>query len=137
MAFDPAKYGATPVATSTGFDPRKYGATPVQQKSSVMPAPVQKKGLDNWASNIPVLSQIQDFGIGLGSAIGRAGMGLGEAALKVGGVGEKLLTGSDKNAQNAIMMSRYLKDEVFNKPYEQNLETMSGKGGTLTGTIAP
>lgn len=64
MTFDPNKYGAKPVATSTAsFDPSKYGAKPVQKSTEVPTAPQEPQqgflkslamgtGIPRLASNV-------------------------------------------------------------------------------------
>lgn len=99
----------------------------------------------NWASNVPGLKQVQDFGVGVGSAIGNAGIGLGQLALK-GGMGftsglEKA-TGGFLKADNSLAQDTYdqmekLKQGIFNKPFEGNKATISGQAGTVVGSLAP
>lgn len=82
-------------------------------------------GQKNWASNVPGLSQVQDVGIGIGSAVGRTVLGAGEAAAR--------LTGFEGTAEGI----RKAKEAVYVKPFETNLQTTSGKVGNVIGNIAP
>lgn len=72
-----------------------------------------------------------NFGVGLGSEIGKTGFGLGQAALK----GAAALTKSDflkRAAENVGMIS----DRLYTKPFQEQLKTTSGKAGQLAGTAA-
>ena len=99
------------------------------------------QGLQNWASNIPGLKQIQDAGLAVGSTIGQTGLGLGQAALKVGSyVGNKMnniLPGSVDTSfnDNLVKQMEDLKYGMFKKPAETNLATTSGKVGTTATNI--
>jgi len=122
-----------PKSTSTiQFKPK------VQQPVTPIP-----KGVDNWASNVPGLKQIQDFGLGIGSAIGTAGLGLGQSALKtgmfVGDVMNKIVPGSVDNslAQKTVDILEKGKQNIYQKPIEKNLQSYSGVGGQVVGNLAP
>lgn len=97
----------------------------------------------SWASAIPGLKQVQDFGVGVGSAIGNAGLGLGQTALRFGaGVGDlmnKVAPGSVDTslARGAIDTLEKGKNAIFNTPFEGNKQTYSGKAGTFVGNMAP
>lgn len=107
-----------------GIDDRELGQR-IAAKYPEYQSQITYKGIENWASDVPVLSQIQNAGIGIGSAVGRAVLGVGEAASR--------LTGFDGAAEGI----RKAKEAVFVRPFEKNLQTTSGQVGTVVGNVAP
>lgn len=118
---------------------QKVAAKYPQYASSI----VATQGVDNWASKIPGLSQMQNVGIAAGSAIGKTGLGLGQAALKAGmGItsGLSKLTGGFLPVDNSLAQQTYDtlergKEAIYQRPFEKNLQTPSGKASTLATNI--
>lgn len=77
------------------------------------------------------INALNRFGIGLGTEIGKAGLGLGETALK----SFSALTG--KSTQPQQEQIRNIKSNVFQKPYEEETSTLTGGVGALTGKALP
>lgn len=77
------------------------------------------------------INALSRFGIGLGTEVGKAGLGIGETALK----GFSALTGvSTQPVQEQL---QNIKSNVFEKPYEEETSTLTGGLGTLTGKAIP
>lgn len=132
--------GTMPSVQSSTANPIQRGAfgLPITPKQ----APEVKKseqtltGKDNPVGNLPVIKQATQFGVGIGSAIGKAGLGLGQTFLKGANVISNLM-GNEKNQYNPIIQKmEELKQGIFEDPYKKELGTLAGKAGKLTGDIA-
>jgi hypothetical protein len=75
---------------------------------------------------------LSNVGLGIGRAIGKTGLGLGEATLR--GVGA--VTGS-KYAKDRADELQKASEAIYSKPFEQQLQTKSGQLGTAIGGLAP
>lgn len=90
--------------------------------------------------SLPGVKQFNQFGVGMASAIGSAGLNLGKAASKVVGGISKLI--GNKPAQEFYGATVPGNIDTINKkilkdPYQSDLSSISGKVGNLTGTVAP
>jgi hypothetical protein len=79
----------------------------------------------NWLTNNPLVN----LGVGIGSSIGKGIIGTAEVAAKLalpkGGLEEKVVGGLEK-----------VKSNIYQKPFEKELSTISGKTGEVVGDIA-
>lgn len=80
---------------------------------------------------------LSNFGIGLGSEIGKAGIGLGQAFLKGSNIIGNVM-GAKQNQYDPIIKSmESIKKGVYEKPFEKQLDSFSGKAGEFFGMAAP
>lgn len=79
---------------------------------------------------------VTNFGVGIGSGIGQAGLGLGQAFLKLSGkVGGVM--GYDENQYSGLIDNlEKLKKKIYVEPFEERLKTTSGSLGKTTADIA-
>lgn len=85
---------------------------------------------------LPVIKQATEFGVGVGTELGKAGLGLGQAFLKGANVVGNVL-GTGHNQYNPIIDNlEKIKQEVYQKPFEKELETIPAKAGELTADVA-
>jgi hypothetical protein len=115
------------VQTSTGVQSRRERLAPVINPPSTV----------NALNETPVLGQLSNFGIGIGSAIGKAGLGLGETALKTASGLGKLVGADTSYADKYTQALGKIKENVYQKPFEKSLETTSGKAGEIVGNVIP
>lgn len=89
-------------------------------------------------ANIPVIKQLSSAGVGVGSAIGKAGLGIGQAALKgVGALANVMSKGTSERFTDPLVRNiERIKQDVYDKPFEAQLASPSGKAGTGLGTAA-
>lgn len=93
-------------------------------------------GKDNPVGSLPVIKQATQFGVGIGTEIGKAGIGLGQTFLKGANVISNLM-GNEKNQYNPIIQKmEEIKTGIFEDPYNKELGTFGGKAGQLAGDIA-
>lgn len=85
--------------------------------------------------SLPVIKQATQLGVGIGSAIGNAGLGLGKAALKVSRPVANLMGLGQANQEGQDNIDAINKG-VFQDPYKKELNTVGGKVGQGIGTIA-
>ena len=106
-------------------------------KTKYRSAPVNNLQTDT--SYTPVVSELSNFGIGVGTSIGKAGLGLGQLITK--GLSKfNRATGSSELADYNDKMTQGLEDikqNVFTKPFEKQTSTGFGQAGNAVGTIAP
>lgn len=146
MAFDPAKYGAKPVATSTqGFDPNKYGAKPVQKVSNsvmpqVTPSPTWSSGGKSFADIIPHSTYNPEY-TGLGNifkAVGNIPHEVATAVENVARVPKAIydtVTDPNVKARGFLGGAKDFATSVYDvagKPLTQGLSTL---GNTLLGGL--
>lgn len=126
---------------------KKFGkaptATPVVKKEPIKITRAEYeakfgKPNANPYSEVPVLGQLSNIGIGIGSSIGKAGLGLGQAALKgVGALGDVISKGTAKNyTQPLVENIESIKNKVYQEPFKKELGTTSGKVGEFIGTAS-
>lgn len=94
-------------------------------KSPVVPPTPEKRPTINPYQDTPVLGPLTNFGIGVGSAIGKTVFGAAEAGAKLVG------------AKGAAEKIKGAKENLYDKQFGGSLDTMSGKAGTVVGNIAP
>lgn len=118
----------TPIVERGAFNlPKVTINTPEKKSTSLTDSPVGK---------IPVIKQATQFGVGVGSELGKAGIGLGQTFLKGANVVSNLM-GNPKDQYNPIIQKmEEIKTAVFEDPYKKELGTLAGKAGQLTGDIA-
>ncbi len=153
MAYDyqgAIKAGANPndvinyLAKQNNYDAQgalKAGANPqdvLKYLANKEPGSTEKpKTTANAYSDVPVLGQVSNFGIGIGSALGKAALGIPEAALNITtGLGKLVgadTTYSEKYA-NAV---KDFKNQIYDKPFEKSLDTYSGQAGNVVGSVLP
>jgi len=96
----------------------------------------QPKLTDNAIGKLPVIKQATQLGVGVGTEIGKAGIGLGQTFLKGANVVSNIL-GNEKNQYNPIIQKmEELKTGVFGDPYKKELSSGFGKAGQLAGDVA-
>lgn len=153
MAFDPTKFGATPVSSNSAFDPSKFGATTASNAEAGTPTTVGKSTDYGYINNGGFLGSIANFGIGavntaknigvgVGSAIGSAGLGLGQVFAKgVSEIGKVTDIGSGGHAGEEFGNQlndalEKIKKGIYEDPFKQDLSTGAGQVGTAIGTAA-
>jgi hypothetical protein len=73
-----------------------------------------------------------NVGVGVGSSIGKAGLDLGKAFLKLSAITAKKM-GSDEDYQEYVDALESIKQKIYNEPFQQELETTAGKAGDIIG----
>lgn len=83
-------------------------------------------------------NMFKDFGVGIGTSIGKAGLGLGEFASKAISIGSALDPGGNSEFFGKKVPEKLenLKKGIFEDPYKKELNTFSGKSGEVVGDIA-
>lgn len=104
------------------------------QKPSLAPSAEQTSSQVGNTEN-----PLVNFGVGIGSAIGKTALNIPKAIIQ--GTESLLNIGSGETprvdfsgATNAI---ENVKNAIYQKPFEQQLDTTAGKGGEIVGTVAP
>jgi len=87
--------------------------------------------------SLPVIKQATQFGAGVGSAIGGAGLNLGKAFLKASNVAGNLMGAPRDQYNPAIEKLDQINSEIFQKPAQKELSTTGGKIGSVVGEVAP
>ena len=108
---------------------QKTPETPVSQETS------QKTGIKMTGN--PIMDSIGNFGLGVGSQIGKFALGTAQLPIKAATALGKA-TGTNTAPTEAI--SNFLekaKGNVYEKPMEENLATIPGQVGQIVGGIAP
>ena len=119
---------------------QKHGvqtSTGVQSRRERLASVINPPSTVNALNETPVLGQLSNFGIGIGSAIGKAGLGLGETALKTASGLGKLVGADTSYADKYTQALGKIKENVYQKPFEKSLETTSGKAGEIIGNVVP
>lgn len=94
---------------------------------------------------------LPNVGIGMGSALGTMVAGVPEAVARgmggaltglanigpQGGYGEKVFRGLGESLTGRAEQVKKFKEDVFVKPFEQNLNTGAGMTGNIVGQVAP
>lgn len=85
---------------------------------------------------LPVIKQLTEFGVGIGSELGKQVLNVPQAVLKVSQkVSDVIGAGADYS--KAIEGIETAKEKVFEEPFQKELETGFGKAGEITGKVAP
>jgi len=106
------------------------------QKKAASDNSMTKSLTESGVGSLPILKQLTQAGIGIGSAIGKSGLSLGQGFLKASqGIANVLKTGADYSP--LIKNIEDIKTNVYDKPYENELNSTSGKIGTGIGNVAP
>ena len=88
-----------------------------------------------YGANIPVIGKVigglSNVGIGIGTEVGKTGLGLSQLALKAA----SKVTGSEFLGE-AAEQTKELSQKLYKKPFEKELKTTTGKAGQLTGIAA-
>lgn len=95
------------------------------------------------AANIPVNAGIglinagENFGVGIGSDIGSSLLNAAKLPVKaVGAVADSIIPGASKYTDKVVGGIESLRKGVYEDPYAQNLNTVPGMAGKLTGEAA-
>lgn len=118
-----------------GKSPVSATSTPTTEVTSPTETPAPPMGGQEIKGS-PLSKGIANFGIGVGTAIGKGGIDLGEAFFNVA-QGIAKLGGSKTSYQPIIDQLENIKNEIYKKPFESNLKTGAGKAGTAVGFVAP
>lgn len=106
----------------------------VQKQTASAPASVFTSGV----GSLPGIKQLNQFGVGVGTEIGKAGIGLGQTFLKASQYLSNKVLGTDKNVYNPLISGMdTIKQNVYDKPFQAEKSTIPGKVGTLVGAAAP
>lgn len=153
MAFTPftapTSSGSTPLAPSNGFTAYSPTTAPVPLATSATPN--QVGGLTSGGiGSLPVLKQITQLGTGIGSGVGQAALGtLSGAARLVGGIQDLFGKGIDKitgakntqaggtDARNIANDIDTAKTDIFQKPNQDELNSIPGAIGNVVGQATP
>lgn len=107
----------------------------IRNPQASQPTPPQKNtsfsmfGMDRNTTAGKIANFLPDIGVGIGTTIGKAGLGLGEAALKTA-----RFLGVD-SATPAIEQIQNIKQGVYDRPY-QNVQGLGRGTGNVIGTAA-
>lgn len=95
-----------------------------------------KSLIDSPIGKLPVIKQLTEAGVGIGTQISKAGLGLGKTFL-MGANAVSNLMGNEKNQYNPIIEQMdYLQKGIFEDPYKKELSSGFGKAGQVVGDIA-
>jgi len=136
MATDPfASLGFTPTAPKQSGDPfASLGFTPAAPKEV-------KNNLQIKNTSVPIVKQLSDAGIGFATEIGKAITNIPSTAFNITSSLGKLVGAdtkyADKYAKGVSDFTKKAQDVVYNKPFEEQLESTSGQIGSTAGVIAP
>lgn len=87
-----------------------------------------------YDKDIPVVKQLSDFGVGVGSAVGKLGIGAMQGASKlVGGALPGLKPATSKFSERL----GEVKKQVYDDSFAEQKSSVSGKTGEVVGNIAP
>lgn len=127
------KFEGNPTPADIDFVAKQMGIGSSPEPKPTGPTTVNK------LSKTPVIGQLSNAGIGIGSKLARTAVGipegmsrlLGKASSAIGleGLGQSF----EKNAQKIGATG----DKLFVKPFQGSLDTTSGKIGTVTGSVIP
>lgn len=108
----------------------KYKSQPVVQENKLQ---IPQAG----GGNIPVVKQLSDVGTGIGTAIGKTVVGAVQAPLRIASGLGKLVGANTKYADKYVGALDKAKANIYDKPFEKQTASVSGKIGTGIGTVAP
>ncbi len=101
------------------------------------PPPINPSLTETGIGSLPGIKQATQFASGIGSAIGQAGIGLGQAFLKGSQWASNKVLGTQKDIYNPeISQMENIKQNVYVKPFQKELSSIPGKIGEVTGNIA-
>lgn len=96
---------------------------------------------DSPVGSIPGIKQATEFGVGLGSKLGELALNIPKSVLSasqgVADVGTKILGTPKQDYSGVISGIDTLSRNLYQKPFEKELDTISGKVGQVAGEIAP
>lgn len=88
--------------------------------------------------SLPVIKQLTEVGSGIGTAIGKAGLNVGKAFLQGSQALSSKVLGTPKDIYNPFIQNiDTISNNLYQKPFEKELSTVSGKIGQGIGTVAP
>lgn len=109
---------------------------PLQSSSTGFPSLT-----DSGVGSIPVIKQATELGAGIGTAIGKTGLNVGKSffnlAQGISNVGSKIFGGQAADYSSLIQGIDTISNNIFQKPFEKELGTLSGKTGNIIGAAAP
>lgn len=126
----------------------KYGKSPVVQPTSSVPVKMTRAEYeakfgngnsitDTKIGGLPVVKQLNEFGVGAGTAIAKGGLNLGKAFLKGSNVISNAM-GNPKNQYDPLINKiENIKQKVYTDPFKKELNTGFGKTGKVVGEVAP
>jgi hypothetical protein len=118
--------------------------TRIQASPTTASAPQQAEFpsiTDSATGSFPVIKQLTEAGVGIGTAVGKAGLNLGKSFVKlsqgIADLGTKVI-GAPKQDYSAISQGiDTISNNLFQKPFEKELGTIPGKIGNVVGAAAP
>lgn len=124
-------------AIGAGFTHESIVANERKRKTESIPTtPDQPSLTSSGVGSLPGIKQATQFGVGLGTSIGKAGLGLGQTFLKGANVVSNLM-GLPKDQYNpAIAGIESAKQKLYTDPFKNELSSLAGSAGELTGTGA-
>lgn len=111
-------------------------SVPPQDTTVAKPEATPQYLTDSPTGSLPVIKQLTEFGVGVGTQIGKTGLNLSKFLLKLSSPVAKLL-GVDQENKDAQAAVDTISNEIFQKPFQQELDTTAGKIGEVTGEVAP
>lgn len=107
----------------------------VPEVAPVVPKPTF--GTGDISGNIPGVKQLSNIGVGIGSAVGKTLLGAVQAPLRITGALGRAVGADTQYVDKAVGGIESVKQGMYQKPFEQQLSTTSGKTGQVIGTLAP
>lgn len=133
------KMGATPGGSAGATPKKKYTYEElVAQGATAGEAPVAEPKGPSVSGNIPVVKQLSQAGVGIGSALGKFALGVPEAAVRL--AGPKVLKDFGYDPSLAGKAADKIKDvsnKIYDDPFRGDLDSTSGKVGTVVGNVIP
>ena len=125
-------------STATNIEPKNVERGAFGLPLAKQPAPKTETPslTDSPTGKLPVIKQLTQAGIGIGTTVGKAGLGLGQTFLKGANVVGNIM-GAEKDQYNPIIdQIEKIKTNVFDEPFKKELSSGFGKAGELVGDVA-
>lgn len=122
----------------SAYKTKYQSSTPTETAPIAPVVPMQQTltGSDNPVGSFPVIKQATQIGTGIGTAIGKAGLNIGKALVKLSSPVANLMGLGQENKDLSNQIDT-LSNNIFQQPFQQELNTVGGQIGNAIGTIAP
>jgi hypothetical protein len=135
LAQKAARLGMKPVGTQVPT--AKETLAQKAKRLGIKPAGANNYQVDSAIASVPIIKQLSSAGVGIGSALGKFAVGAAQAPLSVArGIG-KVVGADTSGATKMIEGLEKVKQNIYQKPFEKQLKTTSGKIGNFVGSVIP